>query len=1106
MLFTYTLRRERRGNASFAVVAVGLLIAGGATALFLHTVEDRSLAEGPSDDQVLLRGARQETAVLTSIATALLEGQLKTQFDAGDGAVSRASANFSTALGARLTQEYPRTNSQGARVSVSLAFARIVAEQERVEIGSPLGGTAQIDMPAFLAVEAGAEVSVEAPDGANATVFVVFGGRCDLPVLLPLSLAARVAGEASYGGRVERLVGQALNSTLSPSSHPPFTPARVPEIVRFGLEAELALEFGVSGNASLDERLSKLQAAAGAFDVTDFYGPKAYYHESYPLALALRAIRLGDGQAAVRFTLRNVSTASLSTNLSWVTFDSQEAGGGDRGAATLSVSGEVSFEALLDAPGALLDLGRTTIPVSFRARAYGIGLNANLSVPPGELRAALDDLESNGSTSRFALPAVLGEAVGVFSDYNFTNASRNGTIVGRVADFLAQARRAGLPPVEDGALFAEMFGPSSWSVTGGQVALSGPWDVNGSRAEITLDGVPVASRIVNGGAIDLARFPQGRHTLAVRVDTPEGIFSGSLTADFGAATFDLMMELLPVASSMFLQAVFARANTAGAGAAAGWAGLAEAGAFAGLSAPAGFQTSEEAKAFARLTLERLEAMLGSPSLSGATRERADDARAFSKIVVLVLDAIDELKSLEDSGAVPFAPAAKAGAQLVLEPDAEAALGLTYAGYKVAGAALTENGVVVKVYGESHAVASLRVGMSKFGLVMEALVGAGTIAADFVEIRNQLDEGDERGAVMASAKFGADLGKLTLAFAKLEYRMAGKVAAKAAEKTMVRAALVTAAAALIVDLAVLYHDHNGNLTEMGAALVHPGTADGVLDLPFLAMGAVELALTAYFVAMGATAAEISAVAGPLGVAAALFVLAALLVVNKETVACAIYGTICLSSLDPIRNETGKAVGALFNASAYANGFDFGQVALAARTASAAAVLQWRARMLDPSADAASAARIEESLRGQAQRASAVESAARALRHAAAAAVEQLDDFASGPLVNAEGRSSEGYGSHCTPIAGCFHFAGDVVVLKRVGSSWDMLGRWRWRPLMASVTAGELSQYVFAFALTEANAIDVGEYQRWSSKAGSAIQRVSSAFDELVRAQAPLAGPR
>jgi hypothetical protein len=273
-----------------------------------------------------------------------------------------------------------------------------------------------------------------------------------------------------------------------------------------------------------------------------------------------------------------------------------------------------------------------------------------------------------------------------------------------------------------------------------------------------------------------------------------------------------------------------------------------------------------------------------------------------------------------------------------------------------------------------------------------------------------------------------------------------------------------------------------------------------------MGVVDLAVTAYIVAMGGTAAEIGAVAGPLGVAAALFVLAALLVLNKETVACAIYGTICLTSLDSIRNETGKAVWAMFNASAYADGFDLGQLALAARTASAAAASQWRARMLDPAADAASAAGLEQSLRGQAERVSAVESAARALRHAAAAAVEQLDDFASGPFVNAEGRSSEGYGSHCTPLAGCFHFAGDVAVLKRVGSSWDMLGRWRWRPLMASVTAGELSQYAFAFTITETNAIDVGEYQRWSSKAGAAIQRVSSSFEELVGAQAALAAPR
>jgi len=512
---------------------------------------------------------------------------------------------------------------------------------------------------------------------------------------------------------------------------------------------------------------------------------------------------------------------------------------------------------------------------------------------------------------------------------------------------------------------------------------------------------------------------------------------------------------------------------------------------------------DEVEAFGRSALARIEAILTSHALSKGSRDRAQDARAFAKIAVLVLDAIDELNALGNDGAIPVGGAAGAGAQLAVTPDAGNALALSYHGYKVAGAAIAEDGVLVRAYGDAEAIAKLRVGMDRFGLVMEAFVGAASIAADMVEIRDELGENNTGGVVLASAKLGVDLAKVTLAFAKLEFRMAEKVAAKAAEKALVRATIVTAAVALIVDLAILYNDHNGNLSEMAEALVRPVSADGVLDLPFLVMGVVELTAAVYLFTLGATAAEIGATAGPLGAAAALFVLAALLVLNKETVACTLYGTICFSSLDAIRNGTGNAVQAMFNASAYANSFDLGMLALAARMSSASAASQWLSKILGLAGDPSGPQSLETSLRNRANHLSAVEQAIRNLRHGVFAAVEQLDDFASGPFVNSEGRASEGYAEHCTLTEGCIHFAGDVTVSKRVGETWDSLGRWRWRPLLATVQISELEQYSFGFTLTQTNAIDVKEYERWSGKANEAVQHVADAFEALVEEQKALA---
>ena len=174
MLRANGIRRDNRGSAGFALVAVGLLIAGGAAAVYLRSVEDsptQSLQQDSLEQQALRREAEQEADLLDGIAMAILEAQVNGNFAAGNGAVSRVSNRFSTALEARLNATYPRTNSQGHVVAVNHSFARVVAETETAQIASPLGGLAELEMPVFLAAEAGAEVLVEAADGANATGF-----------------------------------------------------------------------------------------------------------------------------------------------------------------------------------------------------------------------------------------------------------------------------------------------------------------------------------------------------------------------------------------------------------------------------------------------------------------------------------------------------------------------------------------------------------------------------------------------------------------------------------------------------------------------------------------------------------------------------------------------------------------------------------------------------------------------------------------------------------------------------------------------------------------------------------------------------------------------
>ena len=115
------------------------------------------------------------------------------------------------------------------------------------------------------------------------------------------------------------------------------------------------------------------------------------------------------------------------------------------------------------------------------------------------------------------------------------------------------------------------------------------------------------------------------------------------------------------------------------------------------------------------------------------------------------------------------------------------------------------------------------------------------------------------------------------------------------------------------------------------------------------------------------------------------------------------------------------------------------------------------------------------------------------------VEQLDDFASPPYDVDEGRHTEGY-RYLHTLSGTFEYRGNTLVID--SATHRALIRAEWRALLGTLSVGGLSNYTFAYNLTDTNAIPQSEFLAWSAKVSAAGKAFETAFSEFSAAAARL----
>jgi len=86
-----SLRRDKWGNAGLAVVAVALLVLGGAAAVVLRQMDDRLSEGGRGPDRAaLVREAQGEGEALATLAQGALDGTLAGGFLPSPGTLCRS--------------------------------------------------------------------------------------------------------------------------------------------------------------------------------------------------------------------------------------------------------------------------------------------------------------------------------------------------------------------------------------------------------------------------------------------------------------------------------------------------------------------------------------------------------------------------------------------------------------------------------------------------------------------------------------------------------------------------------------------------------------------------------------------------------------------------------------------------------------------------------------------------------------------------------------------------------------------------------------------------------------------------------------------------------
>src|SRR3989304_408982 len=146
-----SLRRNRRGNAGLAIVAVALLVLGGAAAVVLRQVEDRLSGGGRGPDAAaLLREAQGEGEALATLAQGALDGTLAGGFLPSPGTLIGPSETFQASFAAALHNRYPRLASSGHTVRAALEFAGLEPAEGDASVASPFGGRFVQSVPLYL--------------------------------------------------------------------------------------------------------------------------------------------------------------------------------------------------------------------------------------------------------------------------------------------------------------------------------------------------------------------------------------------------------------------------------------------------------------------------------------------------------------------------------------------------------------------------------------------------------------------------------------------------------------------------------------------------------------------------------------------------------------------------------------------------------------------------------------------------------------------------------------------------------------------------------------------------------------------------------------------
>lgn len=1091
-----TFRNSRRGNAGLAIVAVALLVLAGAAAVVARNLGSGFLQTEPEwETLTLVREARSEGDALSGLARRALETVLAEGFAASPGSLGAMSEALAVALGSALGEEYPRLASSGRTVRATLVFARVEPSEGEAFVPSPFGARFAHTIPLYLEAVGAAQVTVE-EGAAQASATVPFAARHPVPLLLPLWLASRAALESGAGGRVERLTAQAVQRALESSPGRPLGGAESGQFVRFALESELALDLGSSGNATLDSALGKLQVWPGFFRASTFFGGWAEGPE--PLSLeGLSPAFAVEGELA-RLRGVRLDTSNVSLDARWTFVDGQELTDTPWGGLALAVSGSFSVEAEVECARGRLAVGPIEVPVSFVARAFTPRAHSEYVVGQAALDGGLLDLSTLGQASRFAAPLIaagfLPNQTGRFA----LNASTRSVVLG----VLVQEAAARLPPLENITEFLNAWAPPVVRLAPAELILEGPVDLNGSRALVSVDSVPAAGGLVEGGRLAVQALPEGRHAIRVTLERNGTPYAGQTEAAIAGPLSRVQVSMAPSLSSAFLRDALSRGEAAAER--AGFAVLDEAGDIVGLRRPSDIPTVLEAAAFAEAVLLRLEALDWAHAGGRAQQARARDAQLFLKVTALTLKAADASYKEINNQTLPIGALASSATELAFRGDLKAVVAITTASLTLAKVAVDRGLVEVTFLTPTRTVGKLAFGFEHLLLVSTALGGALTLATDAVKITRALNatqaaDGKTLGLLAASA--ATDFVGISVGIARGLYTLAGKEALAGVKSPLGRLTLAVGAAALIIDLAALYHKHGGDLGAVWDELVHPGSVGDLLHLPNLVGAAVGI--TVDLLGMVATT---GVAGGPVGLAASLLVLAALLVANKEQVASAIWGTLPYEALAGVRSAAAETLNASFQAAALANSVDRARLEEAARASCQAAATSWLdARLEGDLQSALTAMRVGGAWQLRAAGALRLERTADAMHFAAAALAEQVDDFASPAFVNDEGRRSEGYGFHFEPGKEV-HYRGNAEVARVFqGGMKSALWRGEWRALLGSVVPAKLPGFAFAYNLTQTNGIPVSEYQRWGEKVGAAGAGLERAYLELLAAQESLAGP-